>query len=109
VATTSSFVACSKCGRTPAQQFKIRRHVAMLFQMRMIQVEPVLCRECAKSMLLEYTGKTLVQGWWGPISLFVANPATIVMNLLNILKAQRMPRPTVSQFDAGATPEPKAP
>ena len=62
----NSRVRCASCGRAPAQRFKIRRHVGMVFTMKMIQVEPVLCRECATSMLLAYTGKTLLQGWWGP-------------------------------------------
>ena len=93
---------CHVCGRAPAQKFKVRRHVAMLVTMRMIQVEPVLCRECATRTLLNFTGRTLVQGWWGPISFLVANPATILLNLLNLLKAHRMPQPTAHEVSPEA-------
>ena len=94
----SPLARCSSCGRAPAQKFKIRRHIGMVFMMKMIQVEPVLCRDCATRMLLSYTGKTLLLGWWGLLSLFVANPATILLNVANLVKARRMPRPTLSQF-----------
>jgi len=62
----------------------------------MFQIEPTLCRECAIRTLRSYTLRTLVQGWWGLISLFVANPATILLNLWNLTKAYRMDRPYLS-------------
>jgi hypothetical protein len=91
---------CEQCGRAPVQRFKVRRHVAMVTRMKVIQVEPVLCRECATKLLVDFTKRTLVQGWWGPISLFVANPATILLNLLNLVKARRMPPPSTLEVAA---------
>jgi hypothetical protein len=60
---------------------------------RFIRVEPVLCRECGTRTVLRYTKRTLIQGWWGPISLFIANPFTIAMNLVALVQARRTPSP----------------
>jgi hypothetical protein len=42
---------------------------------------------------MQYTGRTLVQGWWGAISFLVANPFTIVMNMVALVQAKRLPAP----------------
>jgi hypothetical protein len=72
----------------------------MLLMMRMFSVKPTLCREHATKLLLQWTGRTLVQGWWGFISLFVANPATILLNLFNLAKARRLSAPMLSSTPA---------
>jgi hypothetical protein len=88
--------ACEVCGRSPAQRFVVRRHQGLLLMMRMHQVKPTLCRDHATKILLKWTGRTLLEGWWGLISLFVANPATILLNLWNLAKARRMDEPNLS-------------
>ena len=91
---------CDVCGRAPARRVVVRRHVGMLFMMRMFSVKPTLCRDHATKLILQWTGRTLVQGWWGFISLFVANPATILLNLFNLAKARRLPAPLLSSTPA---------
>jgi len=87
---------CQICGRAPAQQVVVRRHVGMILMMRMFSVKPILCREHATKLILQWTGRTLVQGWWGFLSLVIVNPATILLNLFNLVKARRMPAPLLS-------------
>jgi len=94
--TTLDRPACHVCGRTPARQIVARRHLAMLLVMRTYQVKPTLCREHATKLLLNWTSRTLVEGWWGPISLFVANPATILLNLFNLARARSLDPPHLS-------------
>ena len=74
--------ACESCGRAPARRLVIRRHVGMIFLQRFVRIEPVLCRECGTRTVLRYAARTLVQGWWGMVSLLIANPFTIVMNII---------------------------
>ena len=38
---------CQVCGRAPARQVVVRRHVGLLLMMRMFSVKPTLCREHA--------------------------------------------------------------
>lgn len=87
---------CESCGRAPARRLIIRRHVGMLYLQRFVRIEPTLCRECGTRTIIRYTGRTLVQGWWGFISLLIANPFTIIMNLVALVQARRLPRPQLS-------------
>jgi hypothetical protein len=68
----------------------------MLFLQRFVKITPVLCRECGTRTILQYTGQTLVQGWWGLISALIANPFTIIMNMVALVKARRLPPPQLS-------------
>jgi len=77
----------------------------MLFLQRFIRIRPTLCRECGTRTVLQYTGRTLVQGWWGVFSLFVANPFTILMNLVALAKARRLAPPQLSSATAAGPPQ----
>jgi hypothetical protein len=88
--------ACDSCGRGPARRLVIRRHVGMIYLQRFVRIEPTLCRQCGTRTILRYTGRTLVQGWWGLISLLFANPFTIVMNLVALVQARRLSAPQLS-------------
>lgn len=92
--------ACHVCGRAPARRLVIRRHVGMLFLQRFVKIQPTLCRECGTRTVLQYTGRTLVQGWWGMVSLFIANPFTILMNLVALVQARRLAPPQLSSVTA---------
>lgn len=98
----ASAYSCEACGRTPAQTFHARRHVGMVVLMRNYQVKLMLCRDCATRLLIRWTGRSLLQGWWGAISLVAANPATILLNLWNLGKARRMDRPYLSSAPSPA-------
>ena len=84
---------CDICGRSPARRLVIRRHVGMLLMQKFFKIQPTLCRDCGTRTVMRYTGKTLVQGWWGVVSLFVSNPYTILMNIVALVQAKRLPPP----------------
>jgi len=90
--------SCESCGRAPARRLVIRRHVGMIYLQKFVRIEPILCRECGTRTVLRYTARTLVQGWWGLVSLLVANPFTIVRNVVALVKARRLPRPQLSSI-----------
>jgi hypothetical protein len=96
--------SCELCGRTPARQLVIRRHVGMLLVQKFFKIKPTLCRECGTKTVLEWTGRTLVQGWWGIISFFISNPFTILMNLVALVQAKRLPPPQHSSAPAESPP-----
>lgn len=89
-------MTCQQCGRSPARTFTIRRHVGLLVLMRTVQVKQALCRECARRELRRYTARTLVQGWWGVLSLLVVNPLTILLNVSGMARARLMEAPHLS-------------
>jgi hypothetical protein len=88
-----TFVTCQHCGRSPARAFTVRRHVGLLFLMRNVRIEQTLCRECARRELGRYTGRTLVEGWWGILSLVIFNPLTIALNVWNMARSLFMKSP----------------
>ena len=38
-------LTCQICGRSPAAQVKLRRHVGMLLMQRFVRARPTLCRD----------------------------------------------------------------
>jgi hypothetical protein len=85
--------ACQLCGRGPARRLTIRRHVGMIVLQKFIRITPTLCKDCGRRTIWQYTGRTLVQGWWGLISLVIANPFAILMNMVALLKARSLGDP----------------
>ena len=62
---------CQVCGRSPAVQVQLRRHVGMLLMQKSYRANPTLCREHGRQIVKQWLTKTLVQGWWGIISFFM--------------------------------------
>ena len=83
---------CRACKRGPARTVTVRRHVGMLVAQRFIKLRAPLCRECGHKYLKQYTGQTLVQGWWGIISFF-ANLHCLAGNLFAYRAISRLPEP----------------
>lgn len=84
---------CGVCGREPSVEVVIRWHVGMLIAQRLYKVRRELCRDHGLELWRQWTGLTVVQGWWGYISFF-ANIFTILMNLVALVKLLRL-RPPV--------------
>jgi hypothetical protein len=76
----------------------------MILLQRFYKVRAHLCRDCGSSMLKRWTGRTLVQGWWGYISFFV-NWFVLVMNLVAAIKLSRLPHPSISTALEAFQPE----
>jgi len=87
---------CRSCGRGPATNLVIRRHVGMLVMQRFVKLQAPLCRDCGTKITRDYTTRTLVQGWWGIISFF-ANWFCLATNLAAYRKASQLPAPTTAQ------------
>ena len=71
-------LTCQLCGRAPAAQVALRRHVGMIVVQRFVRAKPTLCREHGIKISKEFLNKTLVQGWWGIISFFMNIYAVVV-------------------------------
>jgi hypothetical protein len=67
----STALVCKLCGRSPAAQITIRRHVGMLLMQRFVRFDGPLCRDHGMQLSRQFLNKTLVQGWWGVVSFFV--------------------------------------
>jgi hypothetical protein len=60
---STTLTACEVCGRSPATQVVIRRHVGMLIAQRFYKVTPVLCREDGMKLWRSWSTRTVIQGF----------------------------------------------
>ncbi len=72
---------CSICGKIPTRALPIRRHVGMIVLHQFVKVNAPLCRTHGVETTSAFLKKTLVQGWWGLISVFV-NAFVVVSDLV---------------------------
>ena len=98
---------CRVCGRGPARELVIRRHVGMIFMQRFVKLRAVLCREHGVQLTKQYLKKTLIEGWWGYISFFV-NWFVVATDLVALSHAKKLAAPAPPVAPA-ATPAPLAP
>lgn len=92
-------VVCSMCGLGPARELRIRRHVGLVVLMRFTKVKAPFCRDHGIIVAKAHLRKTLIQGWWGPVSFFF-NLFVIAADTRALRRARRLP------FPVGAAPRP---
>jgi hypothetical protein len=96
--------ACQVCGRSPAAEVTVRRHVGMIVIGRRHRVRASLCREHGSKLLREWTLKTLVQGWWGGRS-FYLNIYALIGNANASRALRQLPHATHGADHTGWEPE----
>ncbi len=87
--------ACQLCGAGPAAQVTVRGHQGMVIIMRSLRRRGTMCRPCALATFREMQADTMVQGWWGPMSV-VITPITLLINLGALSTVRRIPEPVVA-------------
>ncbi|MFF8261557.1 hypothetical protein [Streptomyces virginiae] len=96
---------CRACGGRTAVDFKARAHTGILIMMRFEHLDGPFCRACGLAVVRQMTYRTLIVGWWGPLSLVILNPLTLVWNLVAHLKyralAPSTPAPGRTHLDTG--------
>ncbi|MVU80954.1 hypothetical protein GPX89_27355 [Nocardia sp. ET3-3] len=86
-------VYCRFCGATPAVDLDFRAHRGMIFLMQFRKMPGPFCRNCGLATFRKMTGDSLIQGWWGMLSFWLANPITILINLVNRVRVGQLPPP----------------
>ncbi|WKV70434.1 hypothetical protein AW27_002230 [Streptomyces sp. PCS3-D2] len=96
---------CRACGGRTAVDFKVRAHTGILIMMKFEHLDGPFCRDCGLAVVRQMTYRTLILGWWGPLSLVIVNPLTLVWNLVAYLKyrglAPSEPAPGRTHLDTG--------
>lgn len=85
-------VTCRFCGGYPAVNTTVRGHQGMVVIMRFLRMSGPFCRTCGTAMVRSMSANTLVQGWWGPLSVLLT-PLTLLVNLIPNGKIKRLPPP----------------
>jgi hypothetical protein len=84
--------SCRFCGSIPAVMATVRGHQGFLIMMRFLKLEGPFCRSCGIATHRDMTAKSLWQGWWG-IGSAIINPITMLINLPQRAKFNRLPEP----------------
>lgn len=84
---------CQFCGSVPAANIPFRAHRGILVLMQYRKMPGPFCRDCGIAAFRQMTADSLVQGWWGPLSFLIANPVTLLANLVNRARIGRLAPP----------------
>ncbi|MFB7466663.1 hypothetical protein ACFCZ1_24755 [Streptomyces sp. NPDC056224] len=71
---------CRVCGALPVAETTVHGHQGMIVLMRFLSRKGPFCRDCGLAVVRDMSAKTLWQGWWGPLSVFIT-PVTLLTNL----------------------------
>jgi len=85
-------VRCRFCGSMPAVPMTVYEHNGYLVLMTFKNLKGPFCRNCGLHVWRRMTNATLLRGWLGFISFFVA-PLTALVNLVNLRKLTSLPAP----------------
>lgn len=83
---------CRFCGSVPAVEATIRGHQGFVVIMRFLKLSGPFCRTCGIAAHRNMTSRSLWQGWWG-IASSVINPITMLINLPQRSKINKLPPP----------------
>ncbi len=72
---------CVLCGSAPALPATLRSQTGLLVTTRVTRSTGPFCRRCGLAVFRRLTNRTLVTGWWGPVSVFT-NWWTVARNIL---------------------------
>ena len=85
-------VRCRFCGSVPAVPMTIYEHHGYVLIMQFRNLKGPFCRNCGLNVWRRMTDATLLRGWVGMLSFFIA-PATALINVINLPKLNGLPPP----------------
>jgi hypothetical protein len=85
-------VRCRFCGSTPAVLMTVYEHNGYLVLMTFKNVKGPFCRDCGLYVWRRMTDQTLLRGWLGVFSFFIA-PVTALINVVNLRKLTSLAPP----------------
>ena len=92
VAATPGVVRCRFCGSTPAVLTTVYEHNGYVVLMTFKNVKGPFCRDCGLNAWRRMTDQTLLRGWLGVLSFFIA-PLTALVNVINLRKLTSLAPP----------------
>jgi len=83
---------CRFCGATPAVAMTVYEHNGYVILMQFKNLKGPFCRNCGLHAWRQMTDATLLRGWLGVFSFFIA-PVTALINVINLPKLQGLAPP----------------
>ncbi|MGW4897308.1 LppU/SCO3897 family protein [Kitasatospora sp. NPDC004240] len=85
-------LSCRYCGSVPAVDATFRGHLGLVVILKYLKRRGPYCRTCGIAAHREMTSDSLWQGWWGIPSMII-NPITMLVNVPQRLKVNKLPEP----------------
>jgi hypothetical protein len=85
-------IRCRVCGSVPAVPLTIYEHNGYLILMTFRNLKGPFCRDCGLYVWRRMTDATLLRGWLGMFSFFIA-PVTALVNVVNLHRITSLPPP----------------
>jgi hypothetical protein len=85
-------IRCRFCGSTPAVNMTVYEHNGYVVLMQFKNAKGPFCRNCGLYVWRKMTDQTLLRGWLGVFSFFIA-PVTALINVVNLRKLTSLPAP----------------
>jgi hypothetical protein len=95
---------CRFCGSIPAAPMTVYEHNGFIVLMTFKNLKGPFCRSCGLHTWRRMTDTTLLRGWLGVGSFFIA-PVTVLVNLINLRKLTSLPPPD-TRYAVGRPAEP---
>ncbi|MFI6350838.1 hypothetical protein [Streptomyces sp. NPDC050560] len=99
------YEVCVFCGGGPATRVTFRGHQGQVIMMRFLKMPGPMCHTCGTAVFRRMTVKTLWQGWWSPVSLFLGAPLTLIWNLIASGRVRKLPPPEPGRHGPQVAPE----
>lgn len=91
-ATMPGVIRCRFCGSIPAVPMTIYEHNGFIVLMQFKNLKGPFCRYCGLHVWRRMVDTTLLRGWLGLGSFFIA-PITVLIDLANLPRLTRLPPP----------------
>lgn len=76
---------CKVCGTSPAEAIILQSASSRIIWWNLSTIDADLCAVCAEGAYLSQQTRTLIQGWWGPLSAL----ATIFFSISNLARIDK--------------------
>lgn len=97
-------MTCEFCGSAPAGPVLLQSASSRILWWNYRKIDAVLCGYCAERVFYEQQSRSLIQGWWGPLSAL----ATIWFTLANTFRiAEHRKFITTVELNGTQVPRPK--
>jgi hypothetical protein len=84
---------CDSCGcRAKTRKVKFYQNIGMLIVRQHKSVEGNLCKNCINYYFWEFTGITLLFGWWG-VKSFIVTPFIVISNIFHFISSIGLKKP----------------
>jgi hypothetical protein len=84
-------MSCQVCrANAPTKYVAFAQNIGAVIFCQQKYIKGEMCKKCIEKIFWQYTGITLILGWWSLFSLVIA-PACLINNIVRYIGARNLP------------------